>query len=229
MSQVFGVIGGLSPYSTILYYKFLVEAYREKKGVDPRVIIYSIPIQEMCDASKQGDERRAKSLLSEAFRGLRSAGAGIVLLAANTPHLFIDESILSHLEGAVFIDIREAVARKLEKLGVERVGLLATTPTIEKRLYHDYLEENGFKVVTPSSPGQGRLQELIESLTVGVIPDNANLAVATLVSELTGKGAEAILYGCTELSLLLGRVTVNRPIVDSLTEHVVYTIEKVTG
>lgn len=229
MQRVIGLVGGLSPYSTILYYKFLVEYYREREGVDPRVIIYSIPVQEMCDAVKKGDQVGARSMLAEALEGLGKAGAGLVLLAANTPHIFIDEDLLKHAGGARFIDIREAVAWKLERLGVERVGLLATKQTLESRLYHDYLENKGYEVITPSRHGNEKLQEVIEKLTQGVIPDSSKLILATLISELTGKGAEAIIYGCTELSLLIGRVRVNKPIVDSLTEHVRYAIDKALG
>ncbi|MCE4621941.1 MAG: amino acid racemase [Desulfurococcales archaeon] len=226
MDSPIGVIGGLSPYSTILYYKFLVEVYREKKGVDPKIVIYSIPVQEMCRAAKEGDRQKARELLMTAFKGLRNAGAKTVLLAANTPHIFIDNELLEQAGDIEFIDIREAVLRKLEKLGISKVGLLATTSTIQNRLYQDYLESKGYKVILPNPKAQERLQQVVEKLTQGLIPDSAKLVLATLVSELTSKGAQAILYGCTELSLLIGRVKVNRPIIDSLTEHVLYTIDK---
>ncbi|MCE4623109.1 MAG: aspartate/glutamate racemase family protein, partial [Desulfurococcales archaeon] len=160
------------------------------------------------------------------FKGLHNAGAKTVLLAANTPHIFIDNELLEQAGDIEFIDIREAVLRKLEKLGVSRIGLLATTSTIQNRLYQDYLEGKGYRVILPNPKAQERLQQVIEKLTQGLIPDSAKLVLATLVSELTGKGAQAILYGCTELSLLIGRVKINRPIIDSLTEHVLYTMEK---
>lgn len=226
MESPIGIIGGLSPYSTILYYKFLVEAYREKKGIDPKIVIYSIPVQEMCRAAKEGDKHKARELLLTAFKGLRNAGAKTIVLAANTPHIFVDHQLLKQAGDIEFIDIREAVLRKLEKLKVSRIGLLATTSTIRNKLYQDYLENKGYKVIIPNPKAQERLQQVIEKLTQGLIPDSAKLVLATLVSELTSKGAQAILYGCTELSLLIGRVKINRPIIDSLTEHVLYTIDK---
>ncbi|MEB3806992.1 MAG: amino acid racemase [Desulfurococcales archaeon] len=230
MDKIIGVVGGLSPYSTILYYKFLVEAYREKRGRDPRILLYSVPVQEMCSYVKSDNVEGARTLLSNALKALSSLGADPIILAANTPHVFLDDGIIRESIGdGEFIDIREAVLSKIKSLGVKKIGLLATKATVEKRLYHDYLEDHGIEVITPSRLSQERLDALIEKLTTGVIPGSEKLTMATIVSELVGKGAEAILYGCTELSLLIGRVSINKPVIDSLTEHVRYVIDKVTG
>ena len=228
MNKLIGVIGGLSPYSTILYYKFLVEAYREKAGKDPRIAIYSIPIQEMCEAVKSNNEEKARGLLIEALTNLGRMKPSVVLLAANTPHIYLDDDLLAeHLGNSEFVDIREAVLSKINSLNVKKIGLMATKAAVDKRLYHDYLEKHGIEVITPNSYSQERLDNLIEGLTRGVIPESEKLAMATIVSELVGKGAEAILYGCTELSLLIGRISFNKPIIDSLTEHVRYTVNKI--
>ncbi len=224
MTGYLGVVGGLSPYSTILYYKFLIEKYREEKGVDPRLVIVSVPVQEMCKYFRNDDLESASKLLGEAFEKLGRAGVDIALIAANTPHILLDG--LTIPSSFKLIDIRAAVHRRLRDLGVSKVGLLATRSTVESRMYHDYLAKRGVGVIEPSPRIQARLDNLIESLIRGIYPGNEKLVLASAVNELIAKGAEAIVYGCTELSLLVNRVRFRVPLVDSLTEHVKLAVEE---
>ncbi len=224
MKEPIGIIGGLSPYSTILYYKLIVEYFREKAGRDPRIIIYSIPIQEMCKAVQEEDYKKAKQLLQNAVNVLINSGSKIILLAANTPHSLLDDEIINSQHDVEFIDIREAVTRKIRELSVSRIGLLATRVTINSKLYHDHLAKWGIEVITPSEYNQDTLDSLVDSLTIGMIPESANMKLASIISEMISNGAQAILYGCTELSLLVGKIKIPIPLIDSLTEHVKYAV-----
>lgn len=226
LREPIGIVGGLSPYSTLLYYKFIVEYFREKAGRDPRVTLYSIPVQEMCKHVKRGDKKEAIGLLVEAFRGLDKAGAKIALLAANTPHMFLGEALEEAKPGYPVVDIREAVARRIEKMGVSKVGLLATSATVESGIYHEYLEPMGVEVVTPGLYGQKIVDSIVDTLVEGRIPESLNLKLAQVISSLKAQGVEALIYGCTELSLLVGKIKLSIPIIDSLTEHVKLVVDK---
>ncbi len=229
MAPELGVIGGLSPYSTILYYKFLVEEYRRRRGRDPRLVIYSLPVQEMCRTAGRGDFEGASRLIEEAAEAIARAGARVAILAANTPHWVLRRMPEERLRGLRFIDIVEPVAARLKSLGVRRVGLLATASTVEKRVYHDVLEPEGIEVVVPGPAGQRRLDDLVSRVVEGSMSEGDRLTLAGLVSELVGKGAEAIVYGCTELSLYVGSIRFRVPVVDSLTEHVRAAVDAITG
>jgi len=213
------VIGGLSPYSTIVYYKLIVEGYRARAGVDPRLAIYSVPVQEMCRLMSRGDLGGAAALLGEAAEALARAGATRLILAANTPHAAL-RLLGPRPAGLEYIDIVEPVAARLEELGVEKAGLLATGATVRHRVYHDLLEPRGIEVVTPPPHAQRALDEMVERLTRGQMSDGDKLLLASLANQLTAQGAQAIIYGCTELSLYAGRVRSRTPIIDSLEEHV---------
>ncbi|MCE4620522.1 MAG: amino acid racemase [Desulfurococcales archaeon] len=226
MKEPIGIVGGLSPYSTILYYKFIVEYFRDKVGRDPRIILYSIPVQEMCKHVEKGDKKEAVGLLVEAFRGLEDAGAKIGLLAANTPHMFLKEALGEAKPSYPVVDIREAVARRIERMRVSKVGLLATRATVESRIYHEYLEPLGVEVVTPGLYGQKIVDSIVDRLVEGRIPESLNLKLAQVISSLKARGVEALVYGCTELSLLVGKIKLSILIIDSLTEHVKLVVDR---
>lgn len=226
MRKPLGVVAGNSLFSTILYYKFLVEAYRERTGVDPTIVIYSIPSQALEEALNHAGKRGAERILSQILDRLDAIGVRFVLLAGDVLHTLIGREVLVKSNVLELIDVREAVWRKIEDLGVDRIGLLAEQATSSLKLYQDYLGERGYTVILPGPGGQKRLDTLIERLRKGVFPSSSKLVLATLVSELTSKGAEVILYGSVEPSMLIGRVRLNRPVVDSLTEHVLYAVNK---
>jgi aspartate racemase len=122
--------------------------------------------------------------------------------------------------------LREAVAKRTASLGVSKVGLLATRATVESGLYHDYLAKFGVNIITPGTHGQNLLDSIVDTLVTGMMPESLNLKLAQVISELKSKGVEAVVYGCTELSLLIGKVKVSIPLIDSLTEHVKLVVEK---
>jgi len=222
-----GIVGGLSPYSTILYYKFIVEAYRERTGRDPELVIYSVPIQEFASRIRSGDLEGAARLLSRAFQALESSGANLFLIGANTPHAVLDRYDGLSPEG--FLDIREAVVGELVRRGYKRVGLLATNGTLRYGVYDEWLDRAGIEMVTPSPRAQQALMSSIEALARGDIGAGAKAGLAQALMDLVSKRVDAVVYACTELSLIADRVHVRLPVVDSLTVHALRAVEALTG
>jgi len=222
-----GIVGGLSPYSTILYYKFIVEAYRESLGRDPELVIYSLPIQKFASRIRTGDLEGAATLLSHAFRALEASGASLFIIGANTPHAVVDRYRDIVPEG--FLDIREAVVRKLVERGFRRVGILATNGTLKYRVYDDWLERAGIEMVVPSPRAQEALMSSIESLAHGDIGAKAKAGLAQALMDLASKRVDAVVYACTELSLIADHVHVRIPVIDSLTAHALRAVEALTG
>ncbi|MCE4627580.1 MAG: amino acid racemase [Desulfurococcales archaeon] len=214
-----GIIGGLSPYSTILYYKEIVERYYKARGEHPELVIHSVPIQRVQALVRSGDLEGLGALLSRAARALENHGATHILIAANTPHI-VASRVEESLGSARFISILDAVWRKLEPLSPGTVGLLATGATVRYRLYHDYLEPRGVRVVTPPSHMQKALDEMISNVARGMIDTRSRLRLGPVVMSLISQGAEALILGCTELPLLMSGVRISVPVIDSLDAHV---------
>ena len=218
--ETIGIVGGLSPYSTVVYYKLLVERARERMGRDPEIVILSISIDSVRELVRRGDLDALASLLGDAVRRLAAAGASVIGIAANTPHMvfpLLEERAPGNVR---LVSIVKAVVDKVALLGVRRVGLLATGPTVESRLYHDALARIGVEVVTPPPRLQERLDEAIRAVSRGLLDERRGLLIGQLAGSLLARGAEALVLGCTELPLLFSGLRVRVPVVDSLEEHV---------
>jgi len=214
-----GIIGGLSPYSTILYYKLLVEKALEKWGQHPDLIIRSIPIQRVSQLIRENNIDDLTSLLLDAARSLEKAGATLIIIAANTPHIAADR-VASGLKRARLLSILDAVWARLEPLEPRRVGLLATGATVRYRLYHEYLESRGVEVITPPRPMQKVLDDMIRNVAKGLLDTRARLKLGPIIMSLLSRQVDAIILGCTELPLLMGGLRVRVPVVDSVDAHV---------
>ena len=218
--ETIGLVGGLSPYSTILYYRLLVERARERTGRDPELVIVSVSIDRVSSLVRSWDLEGLAGLLADALGRLAAAGARVVGIAANTPHIALPLLRGRLPEGVRLVSIVEAVTRRVAGLGVKRIGLLATGATVRSRLYHEALGRIGVEVVAPPPRLQEMLDNAIRLVSRGLLDERRGLLVGQLVGSLLARGAEALVLGCTELPLLLGGLRVRVPIVDSLEEHV---------
>ncbi len=225
-----GIVGGLGPEATIVYYSTIISGYRSITGSEdyPEVIIYSLCFECFRGAVRRGDSGAAVSMLLNALESLHRAGADLALIAANTPHMFYD--VLAEKSAIPLIDIVEPLADALARDGVKRVGLLATKKTIETGFYAKRLEAKGFTVLVPSKPVVEEVNTVIfRDLAVGRVTDAARSTVEKAVRELAEKGAEAVALACTELSLLVSRekeIIQGVPVYDTARLHALYALKE---
>ena len=93
MHRRIGILGGLSPESTVTYYHYITREYYRRLGDygHPEIIIYSVNFQEFVDWQKQGEWKTAAEKMIEVMISLRKAGADFGLIASNTMHIVFDE------------------------------------------------------------------------------------------------------------------------------------------
>ncbi len=198
-----GIVGGLSPESTILYYKTIVEEYRRLRGDEkyPVIIIHSVSFGRFAEHVRRGELGAAAQMLREAIDSLSRAGADFALIAANTPHMFYDE--LSSASPIPLISIVDALAEQLKKDGVRRIGLLGTKTTLTKSFYKDMLARHGVEALIPEPRDIEAVNKIIYSeLTKGIVKPESRLIVAEIARRLVGRGAQGVALACTELPLL---------------------------
>ena len=105
-------------------------------------------------------------------------------------------------------------------LGHRRIGIMATRGTVGARSYQRELEEMGMKWTLPSERSQKILGELIyDSVKAGKDVDTDRFY--SVVGELEGNGADAMILGCTELSVINRSLEHDPRLVDS-TEALAY-------
>ncbi len=201
-----GVIGGLSPESTLLFYKYLIEEYRKVKRDEcyPEVIIYSLTFCKFSNHMKT-DRNKAREMLEKALLALERAGAEIVAIVANTPHMFFDD--LARKGNVIMINIIDALADELKRNNIKKVGLLGTKVTLTEDFYKGRLRKLGIDVVTPEIEEIERINEIImKELAKGIVNPESKRYIINVAEKLLEKGAEAIALSCTELPLAFSGV-----------------------
>jgi len=220
MMKTIGVLGGMSAESTAVYYRELNRLVRERLGGlhSAELLIRSVdfaPIAAL-QAADRWDETGA--ILAEAARKLEGAGADVVILATNTMHLNAD-AIRAALS-VPFLHIGDATAAALKAKGVSRPLLLATRFTMEKAFYKDRLVAAGLEPLVPDAADRDRLQAIIyDELCQGIVDAGSRRQALEMVARGRAAGADGVIFGCTEVGLLLSPDDVDAPVVDTTFVH----------
>jgi len=199
-----GIVGGLSPESTVLYYMTIIREFRRRFSSEkyPNIVIYSINFEEFTESISRGDYGRAVDILLNAIHSLHRAGADFAIISANTPHMFFKE--LESKSPIPLLSIIDALAEKLIEDGVRKIGLLGTKFTLTKPFYAEGLRKYGIEAIIPEHQDVEEVNRIIYSeLTKGIIKEDSRRKLMLIAEKLIGKGAEAVALACTELPLIL--------------------------
>lgn len=220
MHKKIGILGGMSPESTVEYYQYITRTYTERYGDYgyPEVLIYSVSFQSYMEWAEQGHWNLIAHGLSRAAQGLEAAGADFLLIACNTMHLVLDQVRPS-------VDIRilsllDAVGDAIQEMGLETVGLLGTRYTMEKGLYQDALAGREIDVLIPDREDRAYVNAVInDELVAGQIRDASRAGFVDIMQKLSARGAEGIVLGCTEIPLLVGEQDAGMPVFNTTQIH----------
>lgn len=211
-----GIVGGMSPQSTIAYYKRVVRRHfaEYKDHSYPRMVMASVSFQRYVDWQHAGEWERIAQGLGEEFRAVAAAGAAFAILATNTMH-----KVLPQVQSPIpVLHIVDAIASHARRGGISSVGLTGTGFTMSDGFYTAALEDRGLSVVLPTDSEKKRIHEIIyDELIRGEVRSESVTAFGEIRNRLLGRGAGAVLLGCTELAMLVeeGRADV----IDSTRAH----------
>jgi aspartate racemase len=220
MHKRIGILGGMSPESTVEYYLHITRTYTERYGdyAYPEVLMYSVSFQPYVDWPEQDRWDLVARGLSEAARRLEVAGADVIAIATNTMHLVVDQVQAS--VNVPVLSLLDVVAGAILASGMRTVGLLGTRFTMEKGFYQAALARQGITVLVPDEEGRAYVNEVIyNELVAGQIRDESRARYVALIEELAGRGAEGVVLGCTEIPLLVGDADVDLPLFDTTVLH----------
>jgi aspartate racemase len=219
--KTIGLIGGMSWESTIPYYRLINEHVKQRLGGlhSAKLILYSVDFDEIERLQRIGDWDSAGMVLADAARSLQSGGAELLALCTNTMH-----KVAPAIESAVTIPllhIADATASAVKAAGCCRVGLLGTRFTMEQSFYVGRLTgQHGLAVVIPEAEDREAVHRIIyEELCLGkVLPASRDL-YRQVMANLVLRGAQAVILGCTEISLLVGDDDCAVPLFDTTAIH----------
>jgi aspartate racemase len=200
-----GIIGGVGPESTIEYYRFIIEAYREKKADDsyPSIIINSVDVNKYVSLATANQFDKFAADLTVEIERLARAGADFGVIAANTPHIVFDQ--LQRRARIPLLSIVEATREKAQNLGLKRIGLFGTRFTMTGGFYQKVFADAGLEIVTPSETEQDYIHEkYIGELLKNVFTQETRSGLMAIVAAMREREQiEALILGGTELPLIL--------------------------
>jgi aspartate racemase len=220
----------MSAESTAIYYRELNRLVRERLGGlhSAELLIRSVdfaPIAELQAADGWDETGR---ILGDAARRLEGAGAEVIVLATNTMHLNANQ-----IRAAIqvpFLHIGDATAAALKARGVTRPLLLATRFTMEKDFYKDRLKAAGLDPLVPDKADRDRLQAIIyDELCQGLVKPPSKAEALAMIAKGRAAGADGVIFGCTEVGMLLAPEDLDVPVVDTTLVHCEAAIDFALG
>lgn len=216
-----GIIGGLSPESTIAYYRWINDGVRAEMGGhhNAKILLNSLDFGEFVTLKERGDWDTQAALLCAAARSLEKAGADFIVLATNTMHKMAAQITASI--SVPFLHLADATAEAIAAQGLKTIGLLGTRYTMELDFYKDRLIAHGITPIVPDEGGRKIINDIIyNELCNGIIRDESRAAYRSIMESLAHQGAEGIILGCTEITLLVDHSDSGVPLFDTTRIHV---------
>lgn len=226
-----GLLGGMSWESTVEYYRLINRGVGSRLGGlhSAPLLIHSVDFAGIAARQQQGDWAGAGAQLADAARGLERAGAAALLLCTNTMH-----HVAPIIEGAVgvpLLHIVDPTGAALQAAGVRRAALLGTRYTMELPFWRDRLAARyGVELVVPGEEERAEVHRVIyEELCRGIVSDASRASYGRIIDGLRATGAEAVILGCTEITLLIGAADSPLPVFDTTALHAHAAVELLVG
>ena len=215
-----GLIGGITPESTVLYYQILnrLNANQLGKTHSAELILTSFDFGQISQLVEEGRWDLLNKKMAEAGTNLENAGASCILICANTMHLCIDA--VRKVVGIPVIHIADSTAKEIQKKGIQKVALLGTKYTMEKDFFRDILNKHEIETIIPDVEERDEIHRIIyDELAQGEFKKSSKEKYLKIIDSLILNGAEGIVLGCTEIPLLINQNDVSLPIFDTTRIH----------
>lgn len=219
--KTIGLIGGMSWESTALYYKIINQTVAQSLGGlhSAKIILYSVDFDPIERLQRAHQWEQAGALLGAAAARLEAAGADLLVLCTNTMHK-VAPAIAASV-AIPLLHIADPTAQAIAASGLRRVGLLGTRFTMEQPFYRARLEQQfDFQVLVPDAADMETVHRIIfEELCLGVVKDESRAAYRRVMAALVAQGAQCIILGCTEITMLVTPDDAAVPLFDTTDLH----------
>jgi len=226
--KMIGLLGGMSWESTALYYQWINELVKEKRGGlhSAQIAMISVDFQDIEELQHKDQWEESGEILSKAARSIEAAGADFLVICTNTMH-----KVAPQIEEAIripLLHIADATAEEIKKQGMQTVGLLGTRFTMEQEFYAGRLQQrHGLKVLIPNQEDRDTVHRVIyEELVLGNVKERSREEYLRIMNKLREEGAEGVIEGCTEIVMLVEQKHTEIPLFDTTAIHARKAVEK---
>ncbi|GAA0860106.1 aspartate/glutamate racemase family protein [Aliiglaciecola litoralis] len=225
--RTIGLIGGMSWESTLSYYQLINQGIKRELGGlhSAKLVLHSVDFAEIEHLQHLQHWQKLAEILIDAAMKLEAAGADCVAICTNTMH-----KVAEQVENAISIPllhIADATAKSLTPNQHFKVGLLGTQFTMEQDFYKARLTEKfGIEVLIPTLMQRQRVHDVIyQELCLGNIQQASKQAFIDVIHNLSERGAQAIILGCTEIALLVNQGDTEIKLYDTTAIHAEFIVQ----
>ena len=203
--KTIGILGGMGPMASANLYKKIVEIAQRQFGAEqdydfPPIILYSLPLVDF-DETGFVNEGSVLKQLYQGVKKLEDSGADFIIIACNTVHYFQDK--LQEQTKIPIVSIIDEAIKEVIDSKVKTVGLLTSESTRALKIYEKRLNKSNVKTVSASDDQQRQINKLILDTMGGNVTKRDKQGLFSIADNLTDKGAQGIVIGCTELPLII--------------------------
>ena len=219
--KTIGLIGGMSWESTVVYYQLLNRGARERLGGlhSAKLLLWSFDFADIEAMQAKGDWDGATNAMIDAARALERGGADCVIICTNTMHKMADA--VQQSVDIPLIHIADATATAIKVSGAKKPLLLATRYTMEQDFYKGHLRDrHGVETMVPDEVGRTLVHDIIyNELCQGIIRKDSKEAYLETIQRAQQQGADGVIFGCTEVGLLIAQADFALPAFDTTALH----------
>jgi len=220
MKKTIGVLGGMGPEATAYFFSLIIkntDARSDQEHI--RVLVWNNPkIPPRTDAILGGRRSPLPSLIA-GVKILEKGGADLVVMPCLTAHYWAAE--IKKRANVPFINLLDEALRyaAVNITGLKKAGLIATTGTVESRLWHDAFGKKKIEILTPDAREQRAVMEAVvgeRGIKAGFQSGRPRAVIVRAARRLIGRGAQAVIAGCTEVPLVLREADLSVPLIEPM-------------
>jgi len=219
--KTIGILGGMSSVATGEYYNLINNNVRETLGGHniAEMVIVSVNFGNIERFVRTENWEEASEYLIEKAKRLEAAGADCLFLSTNTLHKVRDK--IKEAITIPFIDIFETVSKEIIKNGKSKIGMLGTYAVMNDPFFANAYKEFNVEIINPNEDEKKEINRIIfEELTKNIFLPASKEYMIQAIKNLSDKGAEAVILGCTEIKLLINQTDIAEiSLFDSTTLH----------
>ena len=224
--RTIGLIGGMSWESSAIYYRLLNEEIKTRLGGlhSAQCLLYSVDFADIERRQREGDWDGAGQILAQAAQSLERVGAEALVLCTNTMH-----KVAAHITAAVSIPllhIVDATAQAIQAAKRQRILLLATRFTMEQAFYRERMQQFGIELLIPDAGERDDIHRIIyQELCLGQVLPASRQRYLEIINRHVAAGAEGVILGCTEITMLIKPGDTQVPQFDSTALHAAAAVD----
>ena len=218
--KTIGLIGGITWHSTLDYYRLLNEEVNKKMGGShaAKIILNSLDFAEIKTLTEKEDWDAIAVIMCNAAKTVEAAGADCLMLGANTMHNIADKVIAAI--NIPLIHIADATGEAIKIKNLKKIALLGTKYTMQMDFYKNRLLHYGISTMIPSIEDIEFINDSIyKEFSKGIFLPETKNRYLMIIDKLVAQGAEGIIFGCTEIPILIKQSDCTVPVFDTAFIH----------